>query len=112
MASRSLAAIGCVSFPHRMLSSRAFIGIGDSPVRSRIAGFPVNRWKRSAMTSAYSCRSRLKREPLSRANRSQLFVAGSWIDEWNGYAGAAAEVESGLMQGEVAHPRPEVEMIA
>ena len=40
------------SFSHyRMASSRGFIGIGDSPVRSRTAGLPVKRWNRSTITS-------------------------------------------------------------
>ncbi|TWU40391.1 hypothetical protein Poly41_12230 [Novipirellula artificiosorum] len=37
-----------------LFSSRAFMGIGDSPVRSKMAGTPVNPWKRSGMTSQYS----------------------------------------------------------
>jgi len=36
---------------HLMFSSRGFMGIGDAPVRSRIAGLPVKRWNLSEMTS-------------------------------------------------------------
>jgi len=35
-----------------MFSSRAFIGIGLSPVRSSTAGTPVKRWKRSTIAPA------------------------------------------------------------
>ncbi len=54
-----------ISFDRDLLSHVLFTSlhwIGDSPVRSKTAGIPVKRWKRSTMTSQYSVSSSIKNE--------------------------------------------------
>ena len=43
-----------------MLSSLGFIGMGDSPVRSKMAGLPVKRWYLSHITSQHGISSSIK----------------------------------------------------
>jgi hypothetical protein len=58
------------------------------------------------------CRSRLAREPFSRAKASQLSGCGIRIDHRNADAGVLAKIQSGLVQGQAAQSSPEIELVS